>query len=266
MPYPWGETALSSAVLVVISVILMGVSALRPATFEGLRGNTADFFAPIITVVGAPFQNIAIFFHDVTGLAQLQADNRRLLQENEKLREWYQTALLLSSENQSLRKLLDMPVAEQHSHIGARVLSDTGNTYVKSLMVSVGTRDGVEKRNAVLSGDGLAGRIVDAGDHTARVLLVTDINSRVPIVVEDTKQHAIMAGRNDDYPVLIHLPSESVITNGARIVTSGYGGVYPYGLPVGRVIRNKSKELEVVLFSDFDRLHFVRIIQTHKKK
>jgi len=239
----------------------MGVSAFRPTSFDYLRSAVSDAFNPVMTVVGTPFQNIAIFLHDLTSIAQLQADNHRLLQDNEKLREWYQTALLLSSENQSLRELLDMPLAKDLRHIGARVMSDSGNTYVKSLLVSVGKEKGVEKGNAVLSGEGLIGRVVESGQKTARILLITDINSRVPVVVEDTKQHAIMAGQNTQYPTLIHLPQESAITEGVRIVTSGYGGVYPYGLPVGRVIKDDQEQLKVVPFSDFDRLHFVRIIQ-----
>lgn len=244
----------------VLSVVLIGVSAFRPQSFETLRVSTADFFSPALSAVSLPFQQANLFFHDITNLAQLQADNSRLEQENIRLKEWYQTALLLDSENRSLRELLNLDVDPSYSHVSARILADSGNAYVNSVLVSVGGASGIVKGAAVVSGDGLVGRIVEVGDQTSRVLLINDINSRVPIVVEDTGQHAIMAGSNEHNAYLIHLPEGSNIGEGARVITSGYGGLYPQGLPVGRVIAGDNAKLDVVLFSDFDKLQIVRIL------
>ena len=245
----------------ILSVLLMGISAFRPQTFEAPRTQVVDLFAPFLSIVSLPFQNIAIFLHDVTGLAQLQADNLMLAQENEKLREWYQTALLLDSENKSLRDLLNFDIDAQYESITARVISDIGNTYVKSLIVPIGRDGGIVKGSAVLSGGGLIGRIVDVGDNSSRILLVTDINSRVPVVVENSGQHAIMAGINQNDPHLIHLPEGSEISNGARLLTSGYGGVYPHGLPVGKLVISEDDVMNVSLYSNFSRIQIVRILQ-----
>ena len=244
----------------VVSVILIAASTFKPAAFSGARSVTADLFAPALSTVRLPFQQINMFFHNVTNLAQLQADNLRLQEENVRLREWYQTALLLDSENRSLRELLNLQVDPSYKDVSARILADAGNAYVKSLLVAAGSREGIVKGAAVVAGEGLVGRVVEVGEDTSRIILVNDINSRVPVVVEDTGQHAIMAGANDHYPRLIHIPEDTTITEGARIVTSGYGGVYPQGLPVGRVIVNESGNLNVVLFSNFDTLQIVRIL------
>ncbi len=252
----------SSVLLGVLSVILMGVSAVRPSVFDFARTNVSDLFAPVLSIVSLPFQKLALFSHDITNLAQLQADNLRLEQENEKLREWYQVALLLDSENKSLRSLLNIPIEKQRAHVSGRVISDSGNAYVKSVLVTAGISGGVSKGDTVVSGDGLLGRVVEAHQDTSRILLVTDMNSRVPVVVEDTGQHAILAGTNEDRPRLIHVPQGSEIAEGVRIVTSGYGGVFPPGVAVGRVKIRDNGIVEVVLFSDFDRLHIVRIIQS----
>ena len=261
MPFPWDGASLSSSMLVFLSILLMGLSAFKPHMFDPLRTKVADGFSPVLFMVSLPFQHVAMFFHDVTSLAQLQADNLRLEQENIKLRDWYQTALLLDSENKSLRELLNLKVDPQYKHISARVIADAGNTYVKSLIVPVGMRDGVKKGAAVLSGDGLIGRIVEAGENTSRILLITDINSRVPIVVEDTGQHAIMAGENTSDPILIHLPQDSEIVHGSRLITSGYGGMYPHGLPVGKVMTDTENVMGVALFSNFNTIQIVRILQ-----
>ncbi len=253
---------MSSNVFLILSLVLMIVSAVKPRIFEGVRNSATEGFAPILIVAGLPFQNFALFLHDVTGFAQLQADKKRLQEENEKLREWYQMALLLDSENKSLRKLLNMAPMNEYTHVGARVMSDSGSTYAKSLLVAIGANQGVKKGNAVLSGDGLIGRIIDSSDNTARVLLVTDFNSRVPVVVENTSQHAIMAGNNSVRPRLIHLPQESDISIGARIVTSGYGGIYPHGIPVGLVqMAGNGSDYEIVLFANLDALQNVKIMQ-----
>ncbi len=250
----------------IIALLCMIISGLKRDAFAPLRQHANDSFSPILSVANYPFQTISIFLHDVTGVAQLQADNKRLIEENSKLREWYQTALLLESENKSLRKLLNMAPSPEYDHIGARVLSDAGNTYAKSILVSAGENQGILKGAAVLAQDGLIGRVVEVSDKTSRILLVTDFNSRVTVVIENTSQHAIMAGSNQETPRLIHIPQESEIAENARVITSGYGGVYPHGLPVGRIKISPTGGYEVVLFANLDTLQNIKIIQDKKDR
>ncbi len=260
-PVPLEGSSFTTGLLMVISIVLMIFSSFRPASFEKIRTFTDDLFSKPLAIISYPFQATTLMLHNITDFAQLQGDNLRLEQENIRLRKWYQTALLLDSENRALRELLNLRVDPSYSHVAARILADSGNTYVKSILVAVGKRDGIKKDAAVMAGEGLIGRVIEVGNETARVLLVNDINSRVPIVVEDTGQHAIMAGTNETNPRLIHVPKESEITEGSRIITSGYGGVFPQGLPVGRVRFGKGGEMRIILFSDFDKLQIVRVLQ-----
>ncbi len=262
----WDGASLSTPILIIISILLMFLSVFKPQVFDSTRVKIVDLFSPVLFVVSLPFQQIAIFLHDVNGVAQLQADNLRLTEENAKLRNWYQIALLLDSENKSLRELLNLDIDPSYENISARVISDVGNTYVKSVIVSAGSSDGVKKGAAVLSGDGLIGRVIEVGNKTSRILLVTDINSRVPVVVEDTGHHAIMSGTNNIRPRLIHIPQDTEISKNVRLITSGYGGLYPYGLPVGRVVINDKKIQEVDLFSNSNRLQIVRIVKKLENK
>lgn len=253
--------SLSTPVFIVASILLMAISAFKPHAFDYTRAKTVDIFAPILFWVSMPLQQISIFSQDVNSIAQLQADNSRLTEENAKLREWYQVALLLDSENKSLRELLNLEVDPKYKSISARVIADTGNTYVKSVLVSAGYKLGVKKGSAVISGEGLIGRVVEVSESTARILLVTDINLRVPVVVEDTGHHAILSGANSENPHLIHIPQGTEIAEGSRLITSGYGGIYPYGLPVGSVVIGKYGVKEVNLYSNFDKLQIVRVVQ-----
>ena len=233
---------------------------MNPQSMTGLRTGVADIFAPVLSIVSKPVQEAAVFVRNISGLAELQAENMRLEKENMRLREWYQTAMVMEAENKSLRELLNVKLDPQNTYITARILADPGHSFVKSLLVSAGAQDGVRKGQAVVSGDGVVGRVLEAGNSTARVLLVTDINSRVPVLVENSRQHAILAGQNDPRPVLEHLPPDTEIEEGARIITSGYGGIFPQGLPVGRVVYDAGNKPQVELFADFDRMIHVRVV------
>lgn len=249
-----------SAFFVFLSVFALGFSLYAPETLSSLRIFTAERFAPVLDTVNKPMRKGAAFVRDVSGLAQLQAENTKLRQENLRLRDWYQTAMTLDAENQSLRSLMNLKADTSSAYITTRVLADSGYAFAKSLLVKAGADDGVEKGQAVVSGDGVIGRTVDVGRNVSRILLVNDINSRVPVIIEGTDQHAILAGRNDYPPVLEHVPPGHELTEGRRIVTSGQGGVFPHNLPVGRIRIDESGAPHVELFSDVGRLVHVRII------
>ena len=259
-PLPFIGGHVSSLIFIFVAFVMLFVSAVNPSTFSGVRSGAVDVAAPLLAAVTAPLQNAASFVRDVSGLAKLQAENARLETENVRLREWYQTALLLEAENKSLQELLNVKIEPQNRYVTARVIGDSGNTFTKSLLLSAGQADGVGKGQAVISGVGLVGRVIEAGQSSSRVLLANDINSRVPVIVDDSRQQAVMAGTNDKYPRLIHMPPDSQIAEGARLITSGHGGIFPQGLPVGRVRSDGMGGYMVEMFADFDRLMNVRII------
>lgn len=251
---------LSSFIFAMLAIVALVFSSLNPAGVSMMRTAISDGLAPVFSLISVPSQNAVGLVKDLTGLTNLQAENTRLSKENAKLREWYQTALRLDNENKSLRDLLHLKVQSRHSYITARVLTDSGNTFVKNILVTAGAVDGVDKTQAVLSGDGVVGRIIESGNRTSRVLLITDINSRLPVIVEGSQQQAILAGRNDEPPVLLHIPADQALENNARVVTSGLGGIFPPGLPVGRVDKDEKGFYRVRPFADFDRLMYVRIV------
>jgi len=126
---------------------------------------------------------------------------------------------------------MNIKVAPDHNFITARVIADSGNAFVKSLLVEAGSLDRVQKNYAVIAGEGLIGRVIEVGKNVSRILLVSDMNSRIPVLIENTSQHAVLAGGNETSPTLEHLPASSGVDVGARIVTSGHGGVFPAGIP-----------------------------------
>lgn len=255
----WGFRG-TSLIFTLSGVVLFGLSAMNPSTLEGVRVATTDFVAPTIAFVNKPFQVAADYVNAVTGITQLQTEIVQLRQENTRLREWHDVALNLQAENKRLSDLLKLKTPETIGYITARVISDAGHTFAQSVLVLAGQPDGIVKGQSVLSGDGLVGRVIESGNKASRILLLTDLNSRVPVVIEGTETRAILAGQNHPYPLLDHLPPDHKVQSGQRVVTSGHGGMFMPGLPVGRTFIDEHGQVYVQLFADLDRLTYVRMI------
>ena len=258
-PQYWGAS-LSSLFFLVLSLLLFTFSSVSSGNLGALRGATTDFFAPVLSVFTAPVQDAVATVESVTGLADMKTEIASLKSENAKLRRWYQQAMILEAENKELQKLLNVKTAPSLHYVTARVIADSGNAYLKSLVVMAGSRDGIEKGQAVLGAEGLVGRVVETGRKTARILLLTDVNSRVPVVIEGPNTRAILAGNNEGKPELVHLPRDAELKAGMRILTSGHGGVLPYGLPVGEVVETAGGGFAVKINETADNLTHVRVL------
>ena len=252
--------SMSSLLLLGLGFLVFVFALISPQNVSGLRMGVSDALAPVLGAVTKPLVYTSDVVRNASGLGDLQAENIRLKQENLRLKEWYQTALLLEAENKSLRDLLNVKTEPHYKTITTRVLGDTGSAFAKSLLVSAGKADGIAVGQAVMAGEGLIGRIVEVGKNTSRVLLINDINSRVPVLVEDTRQHAILAGQNSQEMNLIHLPPDSAVKKGVRIITSGHGGMFPHGLAIGQVIASDNGKVTVKPFTDFSRIVHVRVL------
>ena len=255
----WGFRG-TSLIFTVSGVVLFGLSAMNPTTMQATRLAATDVMAPVMALVNKPFAVAADYVTAITGITQLQNEVTQLREENARLREWYNAALNLQSENKRLADLLKLKIPDTTGYITARVISDAGNSFAQSLLILAGRPDGVVKGQAVLSGDGLIGRVIETGDKAARVLMLTDINSRIPVVIEGTEIRAILAGQNHPYPLLDHLLPDHKVQAGLRVVTSGNGGLFLPGLPVGRTFTDEHGQIYVQMFSDLDRLSYVRIM------
>lgn len=249
--------------LLLLSLTLMALHQAKIFSFESLRTSMTDVMAPVMSAVSAPFSSAVESLDTVTTLQALRAENIRLAEENARLREWYDVGLTLSAENKSLRELLNVKADPALTFVTARVVSDPAGAFVKSVLLPVGKNDRVEKGNAVMSGKGLIGRVIEVGRHSSRVLLVTDLNSRIPVVLQNTRTRAILAGKNKDMIKLERLPPDTGIAIGARVVTSGDGGQLPADLPIGVIVEIGKDGVWVKPLSDIDRLSYVQVVNAN---
>ena len=186
--------------------------------------------------------------------------NQKLRQERDRLLHWQALARKLETENRALKGLLNFNAGPEPRFIAARVVADTGGAFAHSLILNAGERAGVRKGQAAVTGDGLIGRISGVGSRSSRLLLITDLNSRIPIVIESTRIRAVLAGTNAGRPRMIHLPTGAMVAIGDRVVTSGHGGVFPNGLPVGVVTSVNDDIIEIQPYVNRERIEYVRVL------
>jgi rod shape-determining protein MreC len=220
-------------VLLAAATIVLGKA--DQALFSSLRTTVADDAAPALDALSRPIGAATALFDRARGIVTMYQDNLRLKQENERLLQWQQTALKLSVDNRELRSLLKVVPEPAVSYVTARVIANSAGGYVRTVMVNAGTDQGLARGQAAITGAGLVGRLTEVGSRAGRILLITDLNSRVPVVIERSHANAVLAGDNSERPRLRYASTADAIKIGDRVVTSGEGGVFPPGLPVGVV-------------------------------
>lgn len=227
---------------------------------ERARMALADALAPIYGVLTGPLSAVRRGADAATSVLTLYSENERLRADNERLRRWQAVALALDAENASLKANLRWIPEQAPSFVTAPVVADAGGVYARAVLLSTGPNHGVVKGQVALDDRGLVGRVTELGARSARVLLITDMNSRIPVMLESTRARAMLAGNNTAHPRLMYWPEGQAPREGERVVTSAEANAFPSGLPVGVVRYGKGGVAEVEPLARLDRLEVVRLL------
>ena len=169
-------------------------------------------------------------------------------------------------ENIRLKKIVDDYLIESDV-IVAKVLSDKGSPFLKSIIINKGSKHKISLGMVVLDGAYLVGKIVEVNYFSSRVLLLSDLNSKIPIIVEPNTVFSILSGTGKDYGIIQYSKKYEDIKNESIIYTSGAGSLFKTGIPIGRIdINNSSDEKKVEFFSDFSQLKFVKVVSFKKSE
>jgi len=234
------------------------IERFRAAVIDKVVPNMDWALAPVTGVV-----NLIADFQSYQGLAQQNADLRRELQQ---MKAWKEAALQLEQENAKLRDLNNVRLDPKLTYVTGVVLTDSGSPFRQSVLLNIGSRDGIIDGWPVMDGIGLVGRIAGVGQETSRVILLSDTSSRVPILVQPSGQHAILAGDNTLDPIIDFLEDPDLVRPGDRVVSVGDGSVFPADLLVGQVVLGADRRLRVRLAADYERLEFLRVLRNQPRE
>jgi rod shape-determining protein MreC len=262
VPLTWMVgVALAVAAVVAVALIL---SDRRETVQHGALSVTravADMASsPVGQVVSAPGRwtgQAADYVRDYFGAV---SENRRLRAENAQLRQFRATAIALEDTNSRYRALLGFRTNPPIPMAAAHVILDARGPFADTRLADVGKERGVEVGNPVMSERGLVGRVIGVTQGASRILLLTDVASRTPVLVDRTDARAILTGDAGATPKLEYLRGADPIKDGDRILTSGDGGMIPRGLPVGTAVKGLDGAWRVRLDADETSIDFVRIL------
>jgi rod shape-determining protein MreC len=246
--------------LVSLGCILIGRA---DQTFDDhLRAGLNDILAPAYMVFSAPIEAAEHGTGVIGHLFSLSEENAQLREQNAELLQWQEVAMALQAQNDALKASLHYQPSPMPEYSTGEVVADTGGIYDRSVLVLVPPNNG-DPKNLVgavaMDGRGVAGRVVEAGARAARVLLITDLNSRIPVALGANGAPALMAGANGPNPKLIYWSPGQPPQEGAMVLTSAQGGAFPPGLPVGVVHYNAQNDPVVLPLANLDSLRLLRL-------
>jgi rod shape-determining protein MreC len=250
--------------LVVLSLclfLLFLVWRIDSPRVERFRAQIVDTVVPRMDWAAAPITATVKLFRDYQSYQQLHEQNQELRRELRQMTAWKEAALQLEQENARLRDLNNVQLDPKLTYITAVVLADSGSPFRQSVLINVGSRDGIVDGWATMDGIGLVGRVSGVGANTSRIVLVTDSSSRIPAEIQPSGQRALVVGDNSSAPPIDFLEDPDLVRPGDRIVTSGDGKVFPPGLLIGQVAQDPGGRLRVRLAADYERLEFLRVLR-----
>lgn len=231
---------------------------------ERFRSALVDRVVPSFGWAMAPVTKAMAIVDNFQSYSRLYEQNQQLRDELQQMKAWKEAALQLEQKNARLLDLNQVRLDPMLTHVTGVVLADSGSPFRQSVLLNVGAHDGIRDGWATMDGIGLVGRISGVGNRTARVILLTDSNSRVPVQIQPSGQKAILSGDNSMQPPLDFVEHPDELQPGDRVVTSGDGEVFPAGLLVGSVALGSDKRLRVILAADYERLEFLRVLRSHQ--
>lgn len=254
---------LLTAVLVIVLAAIFILWRIDSPRVERFRAQVTDSLVPNLDWAMAPITGAVNLLRDFQSYQRLSEQNDELRSELRRMQTWKEAALQLEQENARLLDLNKVRLDPRLTYVTGVVLADSGSPFRQSVLLNVGARDGLIEGWATMDGIGLVGRISGVGDNTARVILLTDAASRIPVVIQPSGQRAIVAGDNTAAPPIDFLESPELVRPGDRVISSGDGGVFPEGLLIGQIAADPGGRLRVRLAADFERLEFLRVLRHH---
>lgn len=242
------------------SFVLLVLSRIENQFVRDVRGQVSDWATPVLEWASLPAVYVRRGWEQTGMMFSLYEELDRLRAENDRLRQWEWRAQRMERRLGHLRSLLHAVDEQALDYATGRVIADARGPFARSILVNVGRDQGVKPGYAVINGDGLVGRTVHVGRSASRVILLNDLNSRIPVFVGPSAVRAVLVGDNTHSPRLEFLPDSSEIFENDEVYTSGHAGMLPRGIKIGVVEGDDPKGYRVRTDATLSELEFVSIL------
>ena len=249
--------------LIIIAVIVFFLDTYGFGFMKPVRSFINDGIYRVSLVASSPTRFIPYATGGVKDLLRIKSENEQLKQALEVYKQKELSVEYLTNQNKNLRKILDSDLGLfKEDIVLSKVLIDKDSPYLKSIIINKGSKSGILKGMPVMDKKYLVGRIVETNYLSSRVLLLTDLNSRIPVTFGEDGIQAILKGSGGSRPVLEYLPEDYVVEEGVDVFTSGKDRIFLPGSPIGTT----TADGKVKLFSESSQLSFVKVDLSKQRK
>ena len=247
-------------ILIVGLICLYALWRAENQRLERFRNALTDELLPSTNFLLKPIKFSYQIISDFKSYAKLYQQNQDLKRELQKMMGWKEAALQLEQKNAQLSILNNVKLDPTINWVTGQVLADSGSPFNQSVLLNIGSNDGVKDGSAAMGGLGLVGRVSGVGKNISRVILLTDVSSSIPVVVQKTSHKGLIIGDNSANPTLNFFEHSRNMKPGMRLLTSGEGRVFPPDLLIGIVVLDASGKLRVNLAAKLNELNYLRIL------
>lgn len=242
-------------IVIALAIILVLLGKAQPGLFDQARSRVTDLLAPALETARAPVHGFDHFVGSITEIFSVYEQNLKLKEENARLRQWRNVATVLQARVTRYQTLLHAVPDPKLNAVLAQVIGRASRPFLQTMILDAGKQDKAMPGQAVVDARGMIGRVYLTGERTSWVILLTDLNSRVPVTIASAagssgNVQAIMTGDNTAMPVLDIVSRQETLHAGDQVVSSGDGGLLPSGLPIGTVVDDGNGGWRVALLAD----------------
>ena len=249
--------SLLTLIFLSIFVIILSNFNFKIVQFLKLGINEVIYRSSYISSI--PENKITEIFSEIKSHLYIYKNHQKELIKAENIEQIKLLNNFLTQENKKLRDLIDESISSDE--IFAKVLLDKDSPYLKSIVLNKGTKDDVKIGMAVIDEVYLVGQIIEVNYSNSRALLLSDLNSKIPSVLEPDDIQVVVSGTGSDFGTIEHTQEdykENFENKEVIVYTSGLGGIFKPGIPIGKI--NKEESVKINFFSDFTQLNYVKIV------
>lgn len=247
-------------VLFCIAFLFMLLNKSNNEILEQTASSANLIINPIIEVLVLPAKTLAQGYNYIRSLRKIDIENKKLKAENSALIIENAKNKAIIVENKILSQMLNFIPPPEAAFISAKVIAEEGDPFAHALIVYIGKNPSVKKGQIAMGAKGVVGRVESVDGQYAKISLLNNLNSKIPIIMEETRTRGILSGENSFMPKIIFTPTNATIMVGETVATSGVGGIFPSGLPVGKVIKSDKKTIVVEPFNNLHNIEYIQIV------